>query len=54
MLEVDTKYDSKLNLWDGPKIKHLYNPKISIGQVILNMLSLHGPKVAEVSHTNYH
>lgn len=52
MLEVDTKYDPDLKLWEGPKIKHLYNPKVSIGQVILNMLSLHGPKIAEVSLIN--
>lgn len=54
MLEIDTKYDAEAKLWEGPKIKQLYNPKLSIGQVILNMLTLHGPKIAQVSHQKVH
>lgn len=49
MLEIDTTYDSKRKIWEGPNIKHLYNPKVSLGQVILNMLTMHGPKIAQVS-----
>lgn len=49
MLEIGTKYDPDAKLWEGPKIKQLYNPKLSIGQVILNMQTLHGPKIAQVS-----
>lgn len=49
MLEIDTKYNPVEKLWEGPLIKPLFNPKVPIGQVIINMLSMHGPKIAQVS-----
>lgn len=52
MLEIDTKFDPVEKLWEGPRIKPLFNPKVAIGQVIINMLSMHGQKVAQVSYKN--
>lgn len=49
MLEVGTKYNAEQKLWEGPEIKSLFNPKVSIGQVIIRMLSMHGPKIAQAS-----
>lgn len=53
MLEIDTKFNSDEKLWEGPKIKPLFNPKVSMGRVILSMLSMHGPKIAQVQFIHF-
>lgn len=49
MLEIDTKFNAEQKLWEGPQIKSLFNPKVSIGQVIVKMLFMHGTKIAQAS-----
>lgn len=49
MLEIGTKFNATEKIWMGPEIKPLFNPKVSIGQVIIRMLSMHGPKIAQVN-----
>lgn len=51
MLEVGTKFNAEEKLWEGPEIKSFFNPKISIGQVIIRMLSMHGTKIAQASNS---
>lgn len=43
-----SKYNKEKKEWYGREIPPLYNPKISIAQVILNSLTAHGPKIAQV------
>lgn len=43
-----TFYASELKIWKGPNILPLYNPKISLAQVLLSALTTYGPKVAQV------
>lgn len=44
-----TTFDKKTKLWRGPDILPLYNPKVSIAQVLLNAMTTYGPKIAQVS-----
>lgn len=48
MMEIGTKFDAENKIWAGPEIKPFFNPKVSLGQVIIRMLSMHGPKIAQV------
>lgn len=50
MLEIGTKFNAEDKLWEGPEIKPFFNPKVSIGQVIIRMLAMHGPKIAQASN----
>lgn len=43
-----TFYDKESKLWSGPDLPPLYNPKISIAQVIWRSLTAYGPKIAQV------
>ena len=49
MLEIGTSFNAEEKLWEGPDIKPFFNPKVSIGQVLIRMLSMHGPKIAQAS-----
>ncbi|XP_037037635.1 4-coumarate--CoA ligase-like 7 [Bradysia coprophila] len=44
-----TEYDEKEKLWSGLNIPPLYNPKISIAQVLLRALAKNGPKLSQIS-----
>lgn len=44
-----TNFNKELKLWTGINIPPLYNPKVSIGFVILKSLNEHGAKIAQVS-----
>lgn len=46
-----TTFDNEAKLWSGPDILPLYNPKISIGQVVLNAMATFGSRVAQVKFT---
>lgn len=52
MLEIGTRFNAEEKLWEGPDIKPFFNPKVSIGQVIIRMMSMHGPKIAQASNFN--
>lgn len=43
-----TTYDKDNKVWSGKDIVPTYNPKISIAQVILSTLHMHGPGIAQV------
>lgn len=43
-----THYDKVAKLWSGRKIIPLYNPKISVTQVVLKVCQSNGPKIAQV------
>lgn len=44
-----TTYNKEEKLWYGANIPPLYNPKVSIGQVLLNSMSMFGSKIAQVN-----
>ena len=44
-----TYFDEKAKLWSGCNIPPLYNPKISIGQLVLKSMRSYSSKVAQVS-----
>lgn len=41
-------FDEETKLWSGADIPPLYNPNISIGQVLMRSLKLFGSKIAQV------
>lgn len=43
-----TNFDEKTKLWTGADVPPLFNPNISIAQVLLRMLKIHGSKIAQV------
>lgn len=43
-----TQYDKIAKLWSGRKIIPLYNPKISVTQVVLKVCQSNGSKIAQV------
>lgn len=43
-----TKFDESTKLWSGREVPPLYNPKISVAQVILDKLDTYGPNIAQV------
>lgn len=43
-----TNYNKEEKLWKGPGIPSLYNPKISLAQVVLQACKTYGPKIAQV------
>lgn len=45
---LSTKFDSKNKLWKGNEITPIYNAKVSLGQVILKVLEVNGPKFSQV------
>lgn len=47
-MEMRTVYDEKNKLWKGEDVPPLYNPEISLGQVLLKALTIFGPKIAQV------
>lgn len=44
-----TIYDEENKLWKGVDVPDLYNPKISLAQVILRDCKHHGTKIAQVN-----
>ncbi|KAG4069747.1 hypothetical protein HA402_003188 [Bradysia odoriphaga] len=44
-----TIFEKDEKLWKGYDIPPLYNPTISIAQVLLNAMKINGPKVAQIS-----
>lgn len=43
-----THYNKDLKLWSGNNVRPCYNPKISIGEVVLHSLVANGPRIAQV------
>lgn len=43
-----TTYDKNSKVWSGRDILPLYNPKISVAQVLLSALSTYGSRIAQV------
>lgn len=43
-----TKFDREKQQWTGARLPPLFNPEISIGQVILRSLAMNGDKLAQV------
>lgn len=46
-----TSYDEKQKLWTGLKTRPLYNPEISLGDILLRSMEANGPKIAQVCFT---
>lgn len=44
-----TQYDEESKLWRGRDFLPLYNPKVSLAQVILKACVNYGPKLAQVN-----
>lgn len=50
-----TIYDKNKKLWKGTNTPAVYNPKVSLGQVILRVCKNFGPKIAQVTtKINFH
>lgn len=47
-----TKYNEKLKVWSGRDLPPLYNPKVSLAQVVLDALTAYGSKIAQVFYHN--
>lgn len=47
-----TQYNEKEKLWSGLNVQPIYNPTISVAQVVLQALMKNGPKISQVSPTN--
>lgn len=45
-----TQYDKEAKLWRGRDLLSVYNPKISLAQVILKACINNGPKIAQVTN----
>lgn len=43
-----TKYDEKAKEWRGFDLPPLYNPKVSLAQVLLDALTIYRSKIAQV------
>lgn len=43
-----TKYDEKIKEWNGCDLPPVYNPKISLAQILLDTLMTYGSKIAQV------
>lgn len=43
-----TKYDEGSKEWRGCDLPPLYNPKVSLARILLNSLTIYGPKIAQV------
>lgn len=48
-MDAKTYYDSENKLWKGEVLPPLYNPEISLGEVLLKAFTVFGPKVAQVN-----
>lgn len=44
-----TIFDKENKLWKGHDVQPLYNPQISIAQVLLNSMKVNGAKIAQVN-----
>lgn len=42
------KFDEKNQTWDGCDIPSVFNPNVSLGNILLKSLALHGSKIAQV------
>lgn len=47
-----TNFDNETKLWSGHDIPSLYNPKISLAQVLFNAMTKYGTKIAQVNSKN--
>lgn len=45
---LSTKFDATAKLWKGKNVTPFYNPKVSVGQVVLRALAVNGSKVSQV------
>ena len=46
-----TQFDSKTKIWSGRKVKSIYNPDISLGQILYRTLQLNPSNVIQINHT---
>lgn len=42
-------YDDKRKQWQGLKMRPLYNPEVTLGEVLLKSMHINGSKIAQVS-----
>lgn len=47
-MEAKTYFDAEKNLWKGVATVPLYNPKASLGQVLLKAFTVFGSNIAQV------
>lgn len=45
-----TQYNKDTKLWTGLDVPSVFNPKISIAQVVLKACEVYGSKIAQVSN----
>lgn len=43
-----SKFDEENQVWSGRGDLPLYNPEISVAQLMLNSMEIYGPKIAQV------
>lgn len=49
-----TVFDKENKLWKGYDVPPLYNPEISIAQVLLKAMTTNGTKIAQVNYIIFH
>lgn len=42
------KFDKENKIWDGRDVPQVFNPNVSLGNILLKSLALHGSKIAQV------
>lgn len=47
-----TDFDENTKLWSSVDIPPIFNTNVSMGQILLELMRLHGSKVAQVSFRN--
>lgn len=48
-----TVFDKENKLWKGYDVPPLYNPEISIAQVLLKAMTTNGTKIAQVNYNHF-
>lgn len=51
---IGTKFNSEEKIWSAPRVDPLFNPNISLGQIIVNSLSKAPDNVGQIYHENGH
>lgn len=49
MNQLESNFDAKKKIWSGRKVKLVYNPKLTIGEVIRSTLQRNPKKIGQVS-----
>lgn len=49
-----THYNKEEKLWSGDDLTPIYNPKVSLGEIIFQSLRVNGSRIAQVNQIYFH